>query len=863
MKRRTRTLAALTAVAVAAAVLMSGPGYDTAQVRMFSGAAWLMSKWSGGAVLVDGASAELAATVAVAKQGTALSVTQQDGAALVLNQETGELSRVDGATRAISRSTAMLAASPGLVVKAARDRVYGVDLLSGMVATADLHTLAPIGEPNKLAAAIRPDSTVVDGNGRLWAIDDRTGDLVWLTPAGQRTRTAASKTGSLAIARGAPVLVDPGRGTAELLSSETGTVTRSVRTDLRPSDVVAVSGSADAATALIATGTRGELIMCSFDAGSCADAVRVGTPGADLGAPVEVGGHAVVPDYSTGQATIVDLRSAQVVAVGKLFDRPVRFDLIARDGIVFFNDPNGSVAGVLDLAGDVRTITKYAEGPSSYDPPQSDPRAQADQATEVGQKKQKPGLGLPGQSVRTPQTNPLQPPSALIQVSPSNRGEVGDEFELRLVLNRTGSVTTQWSFGDGTMEMGTTVRHSWREQGEFLVRATTTFPSGGTVVTETNVTVDPAQAPPGIDRIDVQRAKPVIGESVHFSADSSGKPEQWEWTVTPLGQTIPVATAQTARFDHRFTIPGRYTVSLTITRGTLTARSSREFTVARGAVEGWGDMGTEQLQIPPEASSGVMAIDAGRLHSLALKSDGSVIGWGENSKGAVAIPPEASSGVVAISAGAEHSLALKADGSVIAWGADFSVGLNDVPAAAKQGVVAIAAGGYHNLALKNGSVITWGTNWGGQNDVPPEATSDVVAISAGTFHSMALKADGTVIAWGWGGDGPCAMHTPVRGAVAIAGGHQSCMSVLSNGSVVGTTCPTWEGPAPPVPPTAMSGVIAVDTSYHSLALKADGSVIGWGDDSDGQATVPPRYSSGVLAVSVGEIFSLVLVEGLD
>jgi hypothetical protein len=95
--------------------------------------------------------------------------------------------------------------------------------------------------------------------------------------------------------------------------------------------------------------------------------------------------------------------------------------------------------------------------------------------------------------------------------------------------------------------------------------------------------------------------------------------------------------------------------------------------------------------------SGVIAIAAGRSHSVALKSDGTVVAWGWNSYGQSTVPPGLS-GIVSIAAGGGHNLALKSDGTVVAWGRN-DYGQSTVPTGL-NGIIAIAAGFDHSLALK-------------------------------------------------------------------------------------------------------------------------------------------------------------------
>jgi hypothetical protein len=57
-------------------------------------------------------------------------------------------------------------------------------------------------------------------------------------------------------------------------------------------------------------------------------------------------------------------------------------------------------------------------------------------------------------------------------------------------------------------------------------------------------------------------------------------------------------------------------------------------------------------------------------------------------------------------------------------------------------------------------------------------------------------------------------------------------------------------------PTGLTGVVAIAAgSYHSLALKSDGSVVAWGNDLDGQTDVPPGLGD-VTAIAAGYLLSM-------
>ncbi|MCA1831636.1 MAG: hypothetical protein ABR548_02225 [Actinomycetota bacterium] len=289
----------------------------------------------------------------------------------------------------------------------------------------------------------------------------------------------------------------------------------------------------------------------------------------------------------------------------------------------------------------------------------------------------------------------------------------------------------------------------------------------------------------------------------------------------------------------------------------ISSRDEHVLAVMDGGVWGWGANGAGQLGLGYDGGglncqcewvphktvglSGVSAVAAGSGMSLALKSDGTVWSWGNNWYGQLGdnssiqwrnVPQQVPglSGVVAVAAGLTHGLALKSDGTVWGWGdnraSQVGPGGTMIPApihvGGLPGVVAIAAGGYASYALTAaGSVWAWGANDQGQlaNGAtgdpiaipsPVVGLTDVVQVAGGSYHALALKSDGKV--WGWGAN---------------------FYGELGDGTL-------YSAPRT-VPGQAMglSGVTSIAAGAdHSLALKSDRTVWGWGDSLAGEGGLP-------------------------
>jgi alpha-tubulin suppressor-like RCC1 family protein/predicted transcriptional regulator len=207
----------------------------------------------------------------------------------------------------------------------------------------------------------------------------------------------------------------------------------------------------------------------------------------------------------------------------------------------------------------------------------------------------------------------------------------------------------------------------------------------------------------------------------------------------------------------------------------------------------------------------------------------------------------ASPEVKSVVAGQDDSFVVMDDGSVWAWGDNHRSQLGNLSVTTQlypyklpiNDVKAMAAGSGYTLALKNdGTVWAWGDNtWGQLGDGTTDSRPDpaqvkglagVKAIAAGGGHSLALMNDGTVRAWGRG----------FRGELGTG--------ILSPEDDVRVTQPFH---------VDISNVKAIDCgTFHSVALKEDGTVWAWGVSGDGFTNIatPAQVPiADVTAISCG------------
>lgn len=256
-------------------------------------------------------------------------------------------------------------------------------------------------------------------------------------------------------------------------------------------------------------------------------------------------------------------------------------------------------------------------------------------------------------------------------------------------------------------------------------------------------------------------------------------------------------------------------------------------------------------------------------NSFGIKSDGTLWGWGKNEFGELGIGSAAlqyspvmigsDNKWVAVTTGIHHTIALKSDGTLWAWGENYYNQLGDgtttsrtspVQIGSDNDWVSISSGVNHNIALKSdGTIWTWGRNDVGQlgdstkidrsKPIKMGSDSDWSFIMSGKYFCMAIKSNGTL--WGWGMNASYQL------------GYGSCSNTYYY----------------PQPINGENNWVSVTCGADgAMALKSDGSIWGWGRNTDGvlgdsstnskNRPVKLRNTDNILDISAGKFHSLIL-----
>ncbi|MCY1042679.1 PKD domain-containing protein [Corallococcus sp. bb12-1] len=299
---------------------------------------------------------------------------------------------------------------------------------------------------------------------------------------------------------------------------------------------------------------------------------------------------------------------------------------------------------------------------------------------------------------------------------------------------------------------------------------------------------------------------------------------------------------------------------------------------------GDGTTTSRSTPVQPLGLTGIATVVAGYDYTLALKPNGTAWSWGRNDQGTLGdgtrterhspVQVQGLTGIVALSAAVQHTIAVKQDGTLWAWGfydpGRSASAIKTTPVKVPmQGISKVTTGGFHVLVVKyDDTVWGWGDNTMGQlgdgtkaycylpQQAQAQGLTGVATMFGGSFHSLALKHDGTVWAWGDNSKGQLGLGyaayeyilTPMQvqgitGVTAIAADRYHTIALKQDGTVWGwgynRSGQLGDGTnldrLTPVQIQGLTNVAAIATGgSHALALKQDGTVWAWGSNNSGQ-----------------------------
>jgi len=417
----------------------------------------------------------------------------------------------------------------------------------------------------------------------------------------------------------------------------------------------------------------------------------------------------------------------------------------------------------------------------------------------------------------------------------NTNGQLG--FNMSFISISAGSSTTAVVRSDGTL-------WTWGANDKGQLGDNTSVPSRSSPVQVGTLT---------------NWSKTTRASLTNFAIDNTGKLYGWgENTFGAIGDGTILVRSNPVQI-------GNSSWTMVATGGTSTAGQQTSYAIrSDGGLFAWGDNSYGQRGVGGAASplspvqigtSSWSVVSGGNQFTMAITIDGKLYSWGRNDTGQLGISGSTTTFTWSkIVSSGTHTLAIRSDSRLFAWGLNNIGQLGDGTTSNRSSPVQVASGSYTQISAglsnsyairSDGSLWTWGDNSQGSLGDPAAGTIgrsspaqlgtdswSLVSASLGLNYVLATRSDKTLYGWGNNFYGSLGNYT---------------LQSLTNSNIQS--------------PTQVSGggswnAISAGGS-HTLAIKSDNKLYGWGLNNIGQ-TANNGTTFSWTKIASGALFSVAI-----